>query len=156
MLNMNYVFDKSIIKIADDFYEAYLRCLEGKNKTSDGNVTSYEVVNVPAIVNGAFAIELYIKSMSRLINEQLKNKRHSVKALLKTLEPSIRKEIREEVELRLDNNQAYNECLECINDAFVFWRYVHTENGFGFGLNKTLNYLNVFISAIKMVVGRHS
>lgn len=153
---MNYDFDNSIIKIADDFYEAYLRCKEGKNKTSDEfNTTSYEVVNVPAIVNGAFAIELYIKGLSHLSNRELKSKKHSIKALLLTLEPPIQEDIRKEVEHKLDKNQTYEECLKCIDKAFVFWRYIHTKKGFGFGLNKTLNYLDVFFDAIRVVVKRH-
>lgn len=52
---MNCDFDTSITNIADDFCEAYLRCLKGKNPTVDEfNRTRCEVVNVPAIVNGAF------------------------------------------------------------------------------------------------------
>lgn len=154
---MNYDFDKSIIKIADDFYEAYLRCLEGKNETSDGfNTTSYEVVNVPAIVNGAFAIELYIKGLSHLSNRELKCKKHSIKALLLTLEPSIQEDIRKEVELRLDKNQTHEECLKCIDNAFVFWRYIHTKNGFDFGLNKTLIYLGIFLCVDKTAVAKYT
>ena len=42
-----------IIEIANDFYEAYKRCIEGKNtrKLEDGRICS-DVVNIPSIVNG--------------------------------------------------------------------------------------------------------
>lgn len=149
---MNNGFDTSIINIAEDFYEAYLRCSEGKNPTIDEfNRTRYEVVNVPAIVNGAFAIELYIKSMSALSNKELIKKRHSIKALLSTLDKPIQDEIRQEVESKLEEYQTYDECLKGINNAFTFWRYVHTKPDFGFGLNETLKVLPIFLDSIRLI-----
>ena len=93
--------------------------------------------------------------MSHLSNRELKSKKHSIKALLLTLEPSIQEEIRKEVEQKLDKNQTYEECLKCIDKSFVFWIYIHTKKGFGFGLNKTLNYLGIFIDAIRAVVEKN-
>lgn len=58
-----YNFDVSIINIADDFFEAYKRCKEGKNPRSNHGCIAFSVVNIPAIVNAAFASELYLKSM---------------------------------------------------------------------------------------------
>ena len=95
-MSNKYDFDTSILNIADDFYEAYLRCAEGKNPTVDEyNRTRYEVVNVPAIVNGAFAIELYIKSMSRAGKRKLQKMKHNIKDLLLTLDQSIQDEIKQ-------------------------------------------------------------
>ena len=154
---MNCDFDTSIINIADDFYEAYLRCIEGKNPTVDEfNRTCYEVVNVPAIVNGAFAIELYIESMSRASKRKLKKMNHNIKDLLLTLDQSIQAEIKKEVEPKLESYQIYDDCLDGINNAFVFWRYIHTEKDFGFGLNDTLKVLPLFLNAIRAIAKRNN
>ena len=152
---MNHDFDTSIINIADDFYEAHLRCLEGKNPNVDEfNRTRYEVANVPAIVNGAFAMELYIKSVSRAGKRKLKKKKHNIKDLLSTLDQSLQDEFRKEVESKLEKPYEYNKCLDGINDAFVFWRYIHTRKNFGFGLNNTLNVLPIFLEAIRNIAKR--
>lgn len=154
---MNCDFDTSITNIADDFYEAYLRCLKGKNPTVDEfNRTRYEVVNVPAIVNGAFAIELYIKSMSKAGKSKLKKMKHNIKDLLSTLDQSIQDEIRKEVEPKLDSYQTYDDCLDGIDNAFVFWRYIHTKKDFGFGLNDTLKVLPLFLNAIRTIAKRNN
>lgn len=151
----NYDFDTSIITIADDFYEAYLRCVEGKNPTVDEyNRIRYEVVNVPAIVNGAFALELYIKSLSRAGKRKLTKMKHNIKGLLLTLDQSIQDEIRKEIEPKLERYQTYDECLDGINDSFVFWRYVHTKKDFGFGLNDTLKVLPLFLNATRAITKR--
>ena len=148
-------FNTSILNIADDFYNAYLRCLEGKNPTVDEfNRTRYEVANVPAIVNGAFAIELYIKSMSPLSNKELVPKKHSISKLLLTLDQSVQDEIKREVESKLEKHYKYDDCLKGINNAFVFWRYIHTKPDLGFGLNNTLNVLPIFLEAIRNIAKR--
>ena len=152
---MNCGFDTSIINIADDFYEAYLRCLEGKNPTVDEfNRTRFEVVNIPAIVNGAFAIELYIKSMSPLSNKELVQKKHSISKLLLTLNQSTQDEIKREVESQLEKHFKYDDCLKGINNAFAFWRYIHTKPDLGFGLNNTLNVLPIFLETIRNIAKR--
>lgn len=154
---MNHDFDTSITNIADDFYEAYLRCLEGKNpKVDKYNRTRYEVVNVPAIVNGSFAIELYIKSMSKASKSKLKRMKHNIKDLLSTLDQSIQDEIKKEVEPKLENYQTYDDCLDGINNAFAFWRYIHTKKDFGFGLNDTLKALPLFLNVIRAIAKREN
>ena len=154
-MQKNYEFDTSIITIADDFYEAYLRCVESKNPTVDEyNRIRYEVVNVPAIVNGAFALELYIKNLSRAGKRKLTKMKHNIKDLLLTLDQSIQDEIKKEIEPKLESYQTYDECLDGINDSFVFWRYVHTKKDFGFGLNDTLKVLPLFLNAIRAITKR--
>ena len=156
-MSNKYDFDTSILNIADDFYEAYLRCAEGKNPTVDEyNRTRYEVVNVPAIVNGAFAIELYIKSMSRAGKRKLQKMKHNIKDLLLTLDQSIQDEIKQEVEPKLESYQTYDECLDGVSDSFVFWRYIHTKKDFGFGLNDTLKILPLFLNAIRTIAKNHN
>lgn len=153
---MNPDFDTSIINIADDFYESYLRCVEGKNPVKEGSCIRYEAANVPAIVNGAFAMELYLKSISSVSEKELKQKKHSLKALFLTLELPIQDEIRQSVKSKLDGRFTFDECLKGINHAFVFWRYIHKQQNFGFGLNNTLNVLPVFLDVIRMIAKRNN
>lgn len=147
---MNPDFDTSILNIAEDFYHSYLRCLEGKNPTKDeyGRIR-YDVVNIPAIVNGAFALELYLKSLSPLSKEELKQKKHSIKKLFLTLDADTQKRIRDETEKELPPDYTFEKGLAIINNAFTFWRYIHTKPNLGYGLNVTLNVLPAFIKAIR-------
>ena len=152
---MNPDFDTSIINIADDFYEAYLRCAEGKKPVKEGGCIRYGAANVPAIVNGAFAMELYLKSISQVSEKELKQKKHSLKALFLTLELPIQDEIRQSVESQLDGRFTFDECLKGINHAFVFWRYIHKQQNFGFGLNNTLLVLPIFLETIRDIAKCH-
>ena len=55
---------RDILQQADDFAEAFRRCSKGENPRKDEfNRMCMDVVNIPAIVNAAFACELYLKSM---------------------------------------------------------------------------------------------
>ena len=57
-------FERNILQQADDFFEAYRRCSKGENPRKDEyNRLCFSVVNVPAVVNAAFSIELYLKSI---------------------------------------------------------------------------------------------
>ena len=147
---MNHDFDTTILNIAEDFYHAYSRCLEEKNPTKDeyGRIR-YDVVNVPAIVNGAFALELYLKSLSPLSDKELKQKRHSIKKLFLTLNIDTQKRIRDEVEKELPSGYTFEKGLTIINNAFTFWRYIHTKPDLGYGLSVTLNVLPAFVNAIR-------
>jgi hypothetical protein len=99
-------------------------------------------VNVPAIVNGAFAIELYLKSMT--------DKRgHSLKNLFLSLNANDQMAIRSEVEPQLFNDYSFEDALDVIDDAFLFWRYLHEKENNGPGLNVTLNILPEFLEAIR-------
>ena len=48
---MEYDFRTDILLIADDFYDAYKRCREGKNPVHFDGAIKYSACNVPAIVN---------------------------------------------------------------------------------------------------------
>ena len=141
---MNPDFDVSITNIADDFYEAYLRCSEGKNPTKEGSRICYEVVNVPAIVNGAFAIELYIKS--KLTK---KTEGHNLRILFGKLDKELKDKIKNEIENKIDKNTtSFNKLFKTIADAFEYWRYIHEKKDLGYGLNITLNNLSIVIETI--------
>lgn len=83
-------FRKYIILIADDFYNAYLRCSEGRNPKQVEGTLLLSVLSVPAMVNGAFAIELYFKSML-----PPKTRGHELKALYDILSNDIKCEIKQ-------------------------------------------------------------
>lgn len=53
---MEYDFRTDILLIADDFYDAYKRCREGKNPVHFDGAIKYSACNIPAIVNGSFAL----------------------------------------------------------------------------------------------------
>lgn len=153
-----YDFGRSILDIAEDFYGAYSRCREGKNcHVDESGRTCYDVANVPAIVNGAFAIELYLKSISPSTEEELKKKRHYLKELFKSLEEKDQTAIRGMVEGDLKTLKcSFEKGFTIINNSFTFWRYIHTKPNTGYGLNKTLDILSVFLGAIRQYVNNKS
>ena len=145
-----YDFDHSIIDIAEDFYNAYERCREGRN----WHIDEYgrhcgECVNVPAIVNGAFSIELFLKSLSPLSNKELRKNKHELAKLFLTLEEEDQASIRKAVEKRLPSLYTFDSGLTIINNSFTFWRYIHLKPNFGYGLNVTLNLLDVYLKVIR-------
>ncbi len=85
-----YDFNVQIIEIADDFFEAYKRCIKPQDIHRDnyGRTVGY-AVNVPAIVNASFACELYLKNM---INTETKE--HNLKNLYEKLAPNIQTELK--------------------------------------------------------------
>lgn len=147
--NMSSGFDISITAIADDFYQAYLRCLEGKNERMDEyHRIAADIVSIPAIVNGAFALELYLKSMlSKRCRKR--NKTHSISELFSLLKQEQQLKIKGLVEPKLPPHLSFDECLIGIRDAFESWRYIHEKEDFGFGLNNTLNVLPLFLDAVR-------
>lgn len=117
-------------------------------------------INIPGIVNGVFAIELYFKS---LIRSKGKNKGHELLPLFKKLP----KEISEEIELlakpRMESLKAYEMDfighLEDISNAFVKWRYIHEEkqtDGFmGTKINMYLSFLAIALPIIEEVADKY-
>ncbi|MBQ7250755.1 MAG: HEPN domain-containing protein [Bacilli bacterium] len=142
-------FDVSITAIADDFYGAYLRCLEGKNERVDEyHRICADIVSVPAIVNGTFALELYLKSMLSH-RRRSRKKTHSISELFLLLKQKQQSKIRECVEPKLPPHLLFDESLRGISDAFEYWRYIYEKEDLGFGLNDTLNVLPLFLDAVR-------
>ena len=143
-------FELTIISIAEDFYGAYKRCLEGKNpRVDEWHRIVSDVVSVPAIVNGAFSIELFLKSLSPLSSKELKKKKHELKQLFLTLDEEDQTVIREAVEKELMGQYSFDDGLKTINNSFTFWRYIHLKPNLGYGLNVTLKVLNIFLKVIR-------
>ena len=157
-----------IIEIAGEFCEAYHRCIENKNPRKDEfERTVTDVANVPAIVNGAFAIELYLKSM--IDPSRIKRKRsHNIDELISFLDEQLRKEIIKKIKeelpklikptnkTKIENKKeiiketyTFEECLEGISNSFEYWRYIYEKENSGFGFYNILNIIPVFLRVIK-------
>lgn len=143
-------FSHTIIDIANDFYEAYKRCGEGKNQRQDeyGRIVA-DVVNVPTIVNGVFACELYLKS---LLPENKRRKfGHNIKLIFEKLNLPLQKTMQDEIIANIDwEYNSFDVCLDCLSNDFQFWRYIHESEDFGpLGLNGTLRVLPAFLETFK-------
>lgn len=148
-----YDFDVSIIKIADDFFEAYKRCKEGKNPRSNHGGIAFSVVNIPAIVNAAFASELYLKSM---LTKEVK--KHNLKTLFDELPCKIQKELEEKIKPEFDAlnwGKDFMGYLVDIDDVFEFWRYIHEKDkpiGYlGNRINECLSIFEIILPKLKIV-----
>ncbi len=143
-------FDMSIQNIANDFYLAYKRCIEGKNPHIDEYGRHViEVVNVPALVNAAFACELYLKM---LIKDDT-TRGHDLEILFDQLEVDDKDKIRNIITERLKKEsleKGFDYYLKGISDDFEFWRYIHEKPDFGeLGLNLGLRAINCFVEGLK-------
>ena len=149
-----YDWSRGIIDIADDFYEAYKRCREAKPIVDSLNgKTRGTVVNVPAIVNGTFALELYLKSF--IIPYQIEPKKlgHNISKIYSKLEPKLQQQIRNEIEPKLKGwDQTFDEAIDGIGNGFEYWRYIHEKDDLGYGLNMSLNILPLFLDAVRAII----
>ena len=150
---MYYDFRTDIKLIAEDFNNAYCRCLEKKDSHIDefGRLIS-KVLNVPALVNGAFACELYLKS---LLGKKAK-KTHLLEELyelLKTPEKEALKSIILEKLEKAELKEGFAYYLKNISNLFYYWRYISEKIDFGkLGVNLSLKTLDCFLSGIKTYV----
>lgn len=150
---MEYDFRTNIVLIADDFYDAYQRCREGKHPIQIDNVIKYSTCNVPAIVNGAFALELYFKSML-----PPKTRGHELKELYDNLSSEIKCEIKNAANSHLNKlawGKQFEEYLEDLNNVFEAWRYIH-EKEYAIGylgnrINEYLQVLEILIPVVKEI-----
>ena len=143
-------FDMSIQNIANDFYSAYRRCIKGENPHVDEYGRHVmEVVNVPALVNAAFACELYLKM---LIKDDT-TRGHDLEILFDQLEVDDKDKIRNIITERLKKEsleKGFDYYLKGISNDFEFWRYIHEKPDFGeLGLNIGLRAINCFVEGLK-------
>ena len=151
---INYICESEVnIKlIADDFYEAYKRCVEPKNYRQDNGVRVADVVMIPATVNAAFACELYLKSMQ---NNNITT--HKLKTLYGRLKKEDKKYIKDNLENKLkEENKIFEEILGGLSGSFEFWRYVHEKDDLGkLGFQDTIKYMPILLEAIKECANRN-
>lgn len=149
---------RDILQQADDFAEAFRRCSKGENPRKDEfNRLCTDVVSIPAIVNAAFACELYFKSML----EQPWG--HKLKDLFEQLDRKIQLQLKNEFNTNFTKHPVYNfdGFLSDISDAFIEWRYIfeeqHTEGFYGCHINEFLTFFNCFLPIVKRVANeRHT
>lgn len=82
----DYGLTTNLLFQAEDFYEAFKRCnkeLPYQNSSGKGTI-----VSIPAIVNGAFALELYFNYLSKKYHRS-----HHLLELYSYIDEEIRKEI---------------------------------------------------------------
>ena len=154
-----YDLQTNILLQADDFAEAYKRCREGKNPRRDEHERlCCSCVNIPAIVNAAFACELYLKSL--LTNPP--KKEHNISKLFCLLPEDIEQTIRNYVNDQFKGHPVYNfdYCIERAGDAFVNWRYIfeeeHTDGFYGTFINEYLSFFENLIPILKSIAHSNS
>ncbi|MDE6058845.1 MAG: hypothetical protein K2G44_02270 [Clostridia bacterium] len=144
---MKYDFRTDIVLIADDFYEAYKRCREDKNPVHEGNILKFSACHIPAIVNGAFSLELYFKS---ILPPKIYG--HELKTLFDKLADDIKLEIREAVTPKLNNlawQKSFEEYLEDINNVFVDWRYINEKD---YAVDHLANRINEYLQIFEIML----
>lgn len=152
-MSSQYILQTNILMQADDFAEAYNRCVQGINQPNNDGYTSYSVVNIPAIVNAAFACELYLKS---IINKKVYT--HNLLELFQLLNTDLQLSIEQEANCKLQKqNQDYyfKSCLERASNVFEDWRYIYEEkhsDGFmGCFVNEYLIFFDKFTQILKVL-----
>ena len=144
-----YDWSTNILDIANDFYEAYKRCRESKCKNTDR--AQGKVVNVPAIANGAFALELYLKSL--IPEGKRKSSGHDISVLFSAIDVEFQTAIKEKNEPKLKGyEQTFDEAISGISKAFEYWRYIYEKPDFGYGLNMSLRILPIFLEAVRETI----
>ena len=137
----------NVLCIADDFKEAYKRCARGENlRREDCYRMVAECVNIPAIVNGAFACELYLKSITK--TDQCI---HKIKELYLMLPAEKQESLRKAMDPIIPKQYglSFDECLDDIPNSFVYWRYIYEKDSVGkLGLNGTLMILPKLIDEL--------
>lgn len=152
-----YDFQHDILSIADDFEEAYKRCLQGENPEIDEyghNCSHY--VGVPAIVNAAFACELYLKS---LIGEKIKelDRRdwHNLQSLYSKLDMPLQNLISKYIEAHWTqpDGHSFDDLFGHAKDVFISWRYIfeekHTDGYMGCLINEYLNFFELLVAILQ-------
>ena len=152
-----YDLQTNILLQADDFVEAYQRCIRGENPEVDeyGRVHSHFIA-IPAVVNAAFACELYLKYLIGLKIEEISPKeRHDLKALYFMLDTPLQNQIRQYVEANWTqpDGRSFDDLLGRAKDVFVLWRYIfeneHTDGYMGCFVNEYLSFFELFIAILK-------
>ena len=116
----NYV--KSILDSAHSFVIGANRCLEQRPLGSG----RFELPIVPAIVCGAFAIELYFKALFKIETDTMAKKEHDLSILFSHLSQASQVKIRTQLTLEeIDFQMKLNE----IAKAFEEWRYNFESEG---------------------------
>jgi hypothetical protein len=96
---------------------------------------------VPAVVNLAFSIELYLKFL--LAKNKIPS--HKLLGLFNSLDPSIKQDI---INLTNYDKDEFEELLKKHSEAFVEWRYIYERN---ISINVDLEFMRKLIECIESI-----
>ena len=149
----NYELTTNILFQAEDFYETFKRCLtEISYQSSSGRGT---IVSIPAIVNGAFALELYFNFLSNRYHIS-----HSLMKLYSFIPEDTKGLIKDKTYSKLKTIYQYEECsfekiLKDIDNLFVEWRYTFKKNKtqayFGNAINRYISALEIILEEVSII-----
>lgn len=150
----DYGLTTNILFQAEDFYEAFKRCnKEMPYQSSSGNGT---IVSIPAIVNGAFALELYFNYLSKEYHVS-----HHLSELYSYIDEDIKKEIENRTIKELKSifqykDYSFEQIIKDMDSLFVEWRYIFDKNKsvcfFGNGINRYIPALTILLREISLFV----
>ena len=131
--------------IADDFYEAYKRCLE-----LDSNNKFY---SIPSFANGFFACELYLKILLGEKVNKIKRNKHNLKRLFKELNKKQKEELQS---VKCESEYTLDFLLDKVSDGFTVWRYIYEDGNEEFGDGRPFEYSEVFLKTYLPVLKKMS
>ena len=153
---MKYIRGREIkqIEIADNFYEAYKRCLATN--------TERQHVAIPAFVNGFFACELYLKTILKA--NDITSFGHDIEKLFNQLPTELKNTIEEKFSNEAKsidglNSVEFSELLKKLFLGFEFWRYIFEdknkqfEEDYPFYYSK--NFLDIFLPIVEGIANNY-
>lgn len=108
----------SITGAAEDYYYAGRLCLDEFKKTFDSHYL------FPALVNYAFAGELYLKAVYIFENNKESRNIHSYHDLLAQLSEQTQEQVEHTYSCN-DRKDCFSDAIKHYGDAFTKWRYRH-------------------------------
>lgn len=133
---------------------AFSDCADFAMKEYDPGITNVEWYTTPAIVNSAFACEVFLKALLIYHNIAVK-KAHKLKELYELLPAEDKARIKQDtlIECPIGWNDGFGlERLEQISDAFVKWRYNYEiVSGKTGSMQIDIGFLNAFRNALRDV-----
>ena len=106
----------------------------------------FESFMVPAVVNLAFSIELYLKFL--LAKNKTPHRGHKLLDLFDSLDSTIKQEI---IDLTNYDKDEFELLLSKHTEAFVEWRYIHEKN---VSINVDLKFMRKLIDCVESIVNR--
>lgn len=127
---------------ASAFKKSAERSLE-QRPLPNGQIESFIV---PAVVNLAFSIELYLKFL--LAKNKTTKRRHELLDLFNLLDPSIKQDI---IKLTNYNKDEFEVLLKKHSEAFREWRYIHESNE---SIGADLEFMRKLVECVESIVNR--
>lgn len=127
---------------AGAFKKSAERSLE-QRPSPNGQIESFIV---PAVVNLAFSIELYLKFL--LAKNETPSRGHKLLALFDSLDSTTKQEI---IDLTNYDKDEFESLLSKHTEAFVEWRYLHERT---VSIGAVLEFMKKLVDCVESVVNR--